>query len=407
MNMETDRFPENFILGTATSAFQIEGAGETEWKNFIGADGTVLDRAIDHYRRYKEDLEYILYLGNSYRFSMDWSKLQRYPYGSLEKDVVDHYKSIFKKLKENNKRVLLVFNHFSNPYWFFRMGCWTNRHSPLLFFDYIKRILNIFSDYIDIVNTFNEPNAYINMAYFFKEFPPKKFNPVARKMALSNMAITHDILYDYIKTRYPDILVGISHAHMIVELLNKKTIIPRALKSFFDFIEHERIHEYFIKKGQKVDYIGFSYYGRIFFDRFPLLAYEKKGRKRLDELGIPHDDMWELYPEGIYKMIKFFNEKYKKPVLITENGTCTNDDSIRKESLYNHLKYVKKACEEKIPVMGYFHWSTFDNYELAHGPSRRFGLTSVDLSSPKFKREVKDSGHYYHGIVKSNSLLKP
>ncbi len=405
--MDKYRFPDNFFLGSATSAFQIEGAGETEWKNFTGADGTLLDRATDHYRMYKRDLEYILYLGNSYRFSMDWSKLQRRPCSPLEKDAVDHYKFILKTLKENNKRVLLVFNHFANPLWFYRIGCWTNRYSPYIFQNYVKKVLDTFAEYIDIINTFNEPNAYINMAYFFREFPPKKFNPVARNMALSNMSTAHSIIYDYIKKRFPAIPVGISHAHMIVELLNNRAIIPRLLKNFFDFIEHEHVHEYFTRNGQKVDYIGFSYYGRILVDGFPLLAYDEKGRKRMDELGIPHDDMWELYPEGIYKMLRFFYEKYKKPLLITENGTCTNDDSIRKMSLYKHLKYVKKACDENLPVLGYFHWSTFDNYELAHGPSRRFGLTSVDFSSPRFTRRIKESGHYYHNIVESNSLIEP
>jgi len=102
----------------------------------------------------------------------------------------------------------------------------------------------------------------------------------------------------------------------------------------------------------------------------------------MDELGSPHDDMWQLYPEGIYRQIKFFHEKYKKPVLITENGTCTNDDEIRKSNLYNHLTFIKKACDEKIPVIGYFHWSTFDNYELYYGPSklqhqRIFGQTHI------------------------------
>ena len=407
MKMVKNGFPANFILGSATSAFQIEGSGDTEWKNFVGADGTLLDRAIDHYRMYREDLEYIIYLGNSYRFSMDWSKLQRRPYSTLEKEAVDHYKIILKTLKQNNIRVLLVFNHFANPVWFYKLGCWTNRYAPYLFIDYVKKVMEIFYEYIDVINTFNEPNAYVNMAYFFKEFPPKKFNPIARHMALSNMAIAHSMIYDHIKKRYPSIPVGISHAHMIVELLNKRSILSGVLKNFFDFIEHEHVHEYFIKKGQNVDYIGFSYYGRILFDSFPLLAYEKKGRDRLDALGITHDDMWELYPEGIYRMVRFFYEKYRKPVLITENGTCTNDDLLRKRNLYNHLKYIKKACDENIPVMGYFHWSTFDNFELAHGPSRRFGLTSVDFSSPKFKRTIKDSGHYYHDIVKSNCLIEP
>ncbi|GAJ21703.1 unnamed protein product, partial [marine sediment metagenome] len=99
VNLVSEKFPDNFILGTATSAFQIEGAGETEWKGFTGTDGTLLDLAIDHYSRYEEDLDYILYLGNAYRFSMDWSKLQRGPFNPLDQDVIKHYEKIFKTLK--------------------------------------------------------------------------------------------------------------------------------------------------------------------------------------------------------------------------------------------------------------------------------------------------------------------
>jgi len=404
MSLLSEKFPDNFILGTATSAFQIEGAGETEWKGFIGTDGTLLDLAIDHYTRYEEDLDYILYLGNAYRFSMDWSKLQRGPFSPLDRDAIKHYEKIFKTLKENNKKVLLVFNHFANPLWFYRSGCWTNKNSVVWFFDYAKKALEAFSEYIDIINTFNEPNAYINLAYFFREFPPKKFNPIARRMALSNMAKAHSLLYDYIKEKYPHILVGISHANIVVEVMNPGGVKQQLIKKSFDYILNEPVHEYFTKKGTKIDYVGFSYYGRILIDKFPLLAYEDRGRKRMDELGISHDDMWQLYPEGLYKQIKFFHEKYKKPVLITENGTCTNDDEIRKSSLQDHLTFIKKACDEKIPVIGYFHWSTFDNYELYYGPSRRFGLTAVDFKSPKLERKIKESGHYYHKVVESNSI---
>src|SRR5665647_528973 len=92
---KTDNFfPDDFILGTATSAFQIEGAGKTEWQGFIGKDGTPLGNAIKHYERYRQDMEYILYLGNAYRFSMDWLKLQDKPFGELDKDVLAHYEYI-------------------------------------------------------------------------------------------------------------------------------------------------------------------------------------------------------------------------------------------------------------------------------------------------------------------------
>jgi beta-glucosidase/6-phospho-beta-glucosidase/beta-galactosidase len=116
--------------------------------------------------------------------------------------------------------------------------------------------------------------------------------------------------------------------------------------------------------------------------------------------------MWELYPQGIYKQIEFFSKKYGKPVIICENGTCTDDDDLRRSSLHNHLKYVKKALDDKLPVIGYFHWSTFDNFELAHGPSRRFGLTSVNFKSGKYERKIKPSGHYYHDVANSRIIKK-
>ena len=93
-NKGKDRFPDDFILGTSTSAFQIEGEGLTEWQGFRGEDGTLLGNGIDHYPRLKDDLEYILYLGDAYRFSMDWSRLQKEPYGELDKDAVKHYSLI-------------------------------------------------------------------------------------------------------------------------------------------------------------------------------------------------------------------------------------------------------------------------------------------------------------------------
>ena len=177
--MGSFNFPKNFIFGTATSAFQIEGAGYTEWQNFIGADGTKLDVAIDHYRKYKEDLKYILYLGNAYRFSMDWSRLQKSAFELLDNEAVAHYKDIFKTLKEENKKTMLVLNHFSNPLWLIKKGGWAVKESVDVYFDYVKKVLDMFSDYIDYINTFNEPGAYAIMAYILREFPPKRINRIS------------------------------------------------------------------------------------------------------------------------------------------------------------------------------------------------------------------------------------
>jgi len=398
-------FPKTFMFGSSTSAFQIEGAGNTEWKGFIGADGTRLDKAIDHYRKFKQDLKYILYLGNAYRFSVDWSKLQKSAYSPLDHKAVSHYMEIFKTLRQNDKKIMLVINHFSNPLWLAEKGGWTNRKSVEIYFDYLKKILKAYSYYIDYINTFNEPNGYAIMAYIMKEFPPRRFNPFLRRRVLSNMKRAHSMAYDYIKKHYPHIKVGISHACMYTQPLREKNIWQKFLKWFLDYYMFEHVHEMFTQDG-KVDYIGFSYYGRILISGFPVTAYEEKGRKVLDKLGLEHDDMWENYPVGIYYLIKRFYKKYKKPIIITENGTCTNDDRIRIENIYNHLYYTKKALDEGIDVAGYFHWSTFDNYELSYGPSRRFGLVSVDFDSPDLKREIKKSGEYYHRISNLHKLIK-
>lgn len=398
-------FPDNFILGTSTSAFQIEGEGYTEWKDFIGADGIKLGSAIGHYQRYKEDLEYILYLGNAYRFSMDWSRLQKYPYGPLDSETVKHYMEIFKTLKSENKTIMLVLNHFSNPMWLFKKGGWVSSKASRVYLDYVKKVLEKFSAYIDYINTFNEPGAYAIMAYIMKEFPPKRFNPFLRNKVLRNMSEAHKTVYSFVKKNYPRIEVGISQASMFTQTLNKWSIWQKFLNWFLDYYMFEHVHEMFAGDG-KTDYIGFSYYGRILVSRHLIMAYEERGRKILNRLGLEYDDMWETYPEGMYYLIKKFHKKYSKPIIITENGTCTDNDSLRIKNLYNHLYYIKKATDEGIDIRGYFHWSTFDNYELAHGPSRRFGLISVDYNSPGLKRKIKESGRYYHRISNSNKLLK-
>ncbi len=406
-NLPTDTldFPKDFLFGTATSAFQIEGAGGTEWKDFVGTDGTRLDKAIDHYHKFKQDLKYILYLGNAYRFSMDWSKLQKNAFSPLDNKAASHYMEIFKTLSQNDRKTMLVLNHFSNPLWLMEKGGWTNGKSVEIYFDYIKKILEVFSDYIDYINTFNEPNGYAIMAYIMREFPPKRFNPYLRRKVLSNMGRAHKMAYDYIKEHYPHIKVGISHACMFTQPLREKAILGNFLKWFLDYYMFEHVHEMFTGDG-RVDFIGFSYYGRILTSGFPITAYEEKGRKILDRLGLKYDDMWEKYPVGIYDLIKRFYNKYKKPIIITENGTCTDDDRLRIENIYDHLYYVKKALDEGIDVEGYFHWSTFDNYELAYGPSRRFGLVSVDFNSPGLERKIKNSGEYYHRISKLHKLVK-
>lgn len=397
MDNEEKKFPESFIFGTSTSAFQIEGEGNTEWKGFIGKDGTQLGNATDHYNRIDEDLEYIVELGDAYRFSMDWSKLQKGAFLDLDEKAVKHYEKIFKKLKDNNMKAMLVLNHFSNPSWFMEKGGWTNPESVEAYGDYAAQAMDRFGEKVDFVNTFNEPGIYGMMAYLTGDFPPhKRAAFISRSKILNNMSESHKRFYEYSKQINPRVQIGISKAWTKFDKLSRYTGVANTINKLL----MTSVDELFAGTNY-VDFVGTSYYGKS-------SLYSLTGNaKNLDRKGIPHDDMWILYPKGIYEIIKYFDEKYQKPVFITENGTCTNDDELRIKNTYNHLKQVHKAMAEGCNVVGYNHWSAFDNFELDYGPSRRFGLVSVNFDSPKLERKMKKSGEYYSKLAKTKLLEKP
>ena len=111
---------------------------------------------------------------------------------------------------------------------------------------------------------------------------------------------------------------------------------------------------------------------------------------------------WEIYPEGLYEVIKSF-ERYRLPLFITENGIATRDDNIRKDYIREHLRSVQRAIKEGAPVKGYLHWSLLDNFEWDSGYSKKFGLVGVDLSTQK--RTIRDSARYYSRLIRSGKVL--
>jgi beta-glucosidase len=113
---------------------------------------------------------------------------------------------------------------------------------------------------------------------------------------------------------------------------------------------------------------------------------------------------WEIYPQGLYKLIKAFS-KYKLPILISENGICTNDDTERSVFIVEHLKAVAMAMKERSHVIGYLYWSLLDNYEWADGFAPRFGLIEVDYTTQG--RKVRESARKFEEIIRSRKVIIP
>lgn len=387
------KFPENFLWGTSTSALQIESAANHDWKGLKAKDGSVLDKTIEHELHRNEDAKIIASLGNAYRFSPDWSRLQTAPKGELETKVVDEYRQFMGVIKDKGMHLMFVLHHFANPNWFVNLGSWTGKESAELFKDYAKKAANVFGDLTDSWNTINEPGIYASMAYILGNFPPyRKAGLFSAFKALKNMSKAHDLAYEAIKEKCSQ-PIGVSNNTMDFKAESLLGKIPAK-------IAEKMALDYAPDKFKKTDFIGLSYYGRIPFRPEPVTEVDTPGK--LDKLGKPHDKMWEYHPEGLKDILLRFAKRYGKPLIITENGCCTDDDSQRIQSIKDHLKAAHDAIKSGVDLKGYFHWSTFDNFELHLGPSYRFGLVGVDSNT--LERKPKESAQVYAKIAKDNCL---
>jgi beta-glucosidase len=386
-------FPKDFLWGTSTSAFQIETAVYSDWKGLKAPDGTVLERTIDHEKHRQEDAKIISSLGNSYRCSLDWSRLQRGPMQPLEAAVVDEYRNFLGELNDSNVKVMLVLHHFANPDWFASQGGWKSPSAVEHFNDYAKKMVESFGDLVSLWNTINEPTVYVTSAYIAGFFPPHKHNPIAAKKVLENMKRAHQAAYRTIKEKNPESPVGISDNTMVFKGENILGKVPARVseKIYLDYVPDQ---------FKEVDFIGLSYYGRVCFDPNLIMKINRPGK--LDKMGRPHDDMWEYYPEGLKETLLRFHKRYGKPVIMTENGCCTNDDNLRIKFIKDHLRYAHEAIQEGVDLKGYYHWSTFDNWELQLGRKYRFGL--VDVNPETLERTPKPSAAFYAGIARANTL---
>ena len=388
------QFPEDFLWGTSTSAAQIETAFDHQFKGIEASDGFIFERTIDHEKRRAEDVNYIAQLSNIYRCSVDWSRLQQSPLSPFDPEVADEYRNFFESLRNNDTRIMLVLHHFAHPSWFERNGAWLQEKNIDFFIDFARRCHEHFGAYIHSWNTFNEPNAYVAMAYLLGEFPPyRRYRLRMARKALRHMGNAHEIVYDYLHAERSDAFVGIAQSVARFEGINPLGRLPALLCNWW---YNRKSARYF----SKTDFWGVNYYAYVPFDPMPITEIRRPGR--LDKLGIPHDDMWGYRPEELDRFLTYFYEKFGKPVIVTESGICTDSPGERIKAIKDYLKICHDALDKGIDLRGYIHWSTFDNFEWHLGPRYRFGLVRVNQFSKD--RQMTSAGQFYKKIIQENSV---
>lgn len=387
-------FPANFIWGTSTAAYQIETAFEHDWLGVKAKDGYIFDRTCDHEKNFKDDAEIIASLAPYYRMSLMWSKLQRKPYGDFDAPTVSEYKAFIQDLRSRGVKIMMVLHHFTNPLWFSNNGNWTKQENIALWLDFAKKVVDTFGDDVELWNTFNEPNVYASNGWVMGNFPPFRTSLPAAFTAIKNMGLAHNMAYDYIKSKYPRTQVGISHNTVKFVAENILGWLPAKISDWW-FMDHCLKHF-----TDKLDFFGMSYYAKISHDPFPITYIDTP--EKIERLGKPHDGMWEYDPNGMKESIERYWNQFRKPIIITESGVCTDDDKVRVLAIKDYTGIVHSCIEKGIDIRGYFFWSTFDNFEWNIGPSYRFGLYECDIETKE--RRKRPSADFYANLTKTNTL---
>lgn len=380
------KFPQGFLWGSATSAYQVEGGIENcDWSKVYPAG-----LACDHYNRYEEDFDLVKNLNqNAHRFSIEWSRVEPKE-GEFDEKEIEHYRKVLLALRKRGIKSVVTLWHWTNPVWLASQGGWVNRKTVDYFSRYVQKIVEELGEFIDFWAVLNEPMVYVAAAYIDGRFPPRKKNLPQAISVLKNLVRSYKSAHGIIHKKYPSALVGIAQAVSYFKAARRWCPLEVLFAEIGDYVSNR----YFLLKVKNhLDYIGLNYYFHNRVVWHP--PFVKNLNKKITDIG------WEIYPEGIYHILKKIN-RFKKPIYILENGLADAKDEKRKEFIKDHLYWVGKAIKEGIDCRGYFHWSLMDNFEWEKGFVPRFGLIEIDYKT--LTRKPRSSAFYYAKICKENQL---
>lgn len=404
MSKKTIQFPQNFLWGTSTSAYQIEGGITNDWsrwehsaerKEQLRKEGKdpkdhICGQACDSYNRYEEDLDLVTDLGcGAYRMGVEWARIEPEE-GKFDEKEIEHYKKVLDEAKKRNLQIVLTLWHWTNPVWVAEKGGWTNPETVQDFTRYATTIIKELGDRVDYWVTLNEPMVHIVNGHLSGKFPPNKKSLFQARQVFNNLAEAHRKTYKLIHQFYPDSWVSITKLTNDFQPARKWCFVERGVAKLFHYFWNER----FLRRiKDHLDYIGVDYY---FHDRIIWRPpFKKNKNERVTDMG------WEIYPKGLYNVLKYLFS-YQKPLLILENGLADEADKKRAKFIKEHLYYVHQAIQEGVDVRGYFYWSLLDNFEWAEGWWPKFGLHEVDENT--FERIPRKSAKVYAEICKTGKI---
>jgi beta-glucosidase len=462
-------FPPGFLWGSATAAYQIEGAAAEDgrtpsiWDTFSHTPGRTLDGdtgdvAADHYHRYRDDVALMSELGiSAYRFSTSWSRVLPNAGSTVNAAGIDFYSRLVDELLAASIEPVITLYHWDLPQELEDAGGWVNRDTAYRYAEYATVMAEALGDRVKTWTTFNEPWCSAFLGYTAGVHAPGREEPASALAAVHHLNLAHGLAVGALREVLPgdakvsitlnlhvirpasDSAADIDAVRQIDALANRVWLDPIFKGSYPDdvFADTQDITDWsFVQPGdleiisRPIDLLGVNYYTPTL-----VRAYSGEGvRSRADghksggETWPGASDVefltqegehtameWLVDPTGFYDLLmRLHRELPGTPMMITENGAAYPDvvdadgaihDVDRTRYIQRHLAALQQAITEGADVRGYFVWSLMDNFEWAYGYSKRFGVVRVDFDSQA--RTVKDSGRFYADVARENSVPSP
>jgi beta-galactosidase len=438
------RFPDDFLWGAATSAYQVEGsplaegAGQNIWHRFshtpgLVANGNTGDVACDHYHRSESDVQLMQALGlNAYRFSISWSRVLPDGYGHVNEKGLGFYERLVDTLLEHDIQPAATLYHWDLPSALDNLGGWLNRESACWFSAYARVLFRALDDRVKLWITLNEPWVVTDGGYLHGTLAPGHRNLFEAPLASHNLLKAHaaavqayraegrhqigiavNLEPKYPASQSPEDLAAtaLANAYMNRQYLDPilRGTHPDELREIFKeawLLCSESDLKYI---QQPIDFLGINYYTRG-VTRYDPTTLPLRAKSVPQAQSVQTEMGWEVYPQGLTDTLEWVKTHYGDlPLYITENGAAFPDpptaegfldDPLRVNYLREHLRAAHKAIHNGVNLRGYFVWSLLDNFEWSHGYSKRFGIIHVNYATQT--RTPKKSARFYSDVIRTN-----
>ena len=444
-------FPERFLFGVGSAAFQIEGAagaggkGESVWDRFAGRRRGLSgsETACDHYNRLEEDLDLLAELGvNAYRFSISWPRVLPRGHGRINHAGLDFYHRLVDGLLARGITPFATLFHWDTPQVLeARIGGFKNRDIAAYFGEFARIVARRLGDRVSLFATINEPSDYSIMGHLLGAHAPGKRGLRSLFASIHHQLLAHGHAVRAIRDEVPGASVGYCPNIWRINPATDSILDRRAARIFSQFfntvyIDPVLLGEYptdlftrfvrffpAIREGDlgvistPIDFLGINTYTRhraahcglvpffhgiLDFHPVPRREY-KKGGRHFTSMG------WEVHPPSIRRVLNWAWERYNVPLYVTESGAAFTDrcvdgfcaDDARRDYLVAYLRETAAAVVDGADVRGYFVWTFMDNFEWSFAYKKRFGLIYVDFET--LDRRFKKSGLWYRRFLSGSS----